>query len=808
MSWTCEENYYRNNTETACLKVPKNASSKRTSNVFICNTGFKKSGNKCISKIVIPANAKGIYLDNGQIIDWECNSGYYTKTDITNVCLKIPKNAKKSLKYFGWECNTGFKKSGNKCISKIVIPKNAKVSGSSWICNSGFTKTGKTCTNTAELARIKKAQQIAEDKAFKIIKAAQLDAQNYYSDLEVFLKSNSSEYDTRTILKLRSKNKVILTQPWNDVLEKNFAELKSFTSSSKAFRDYHQSQNDIRQRAILNELDKANTRLKNINAYLNYFVDNNLTSDIALDVLDQADIAAAGLKNQNLDELSKLSIQLEQFIANNKLAKDFQAFSKSLAQSAPDEPEVVVQKIDATDLVNFDFIKKANRGDYIALINLTGKAPHALLNLEGDIVFENDNALSCFYQSKNTIKNDLKYYLYDTFSNKEFLVRDRGFECNQNNLLGYDLVFFEKGTLVKESKSYVASLAAAIGNKDLQLFKAITKEQRNKDFDSRQDNAKDIIKGLEEEMILGFGALVIDNDNTTLCTDVKNTLGQARIMKLLSNEFTRMGYGKSVGNISFNSVEDTFANVQRDRCGFIYAGEDSLANLLKAFKSSGTKYDVLPVWYSKKMVKNEQLRQEGKEQSELIEGQKVKEQKEKAKELARLRAEAELEELKASGILKAQEQIRLQARHRNTVEAHIQLLEKEVKLLLDKDPEYTINEHMDLVGPIMSLYPGLVNYIKNKFKESWELSKLESVKINDFGLGSYRGRMIDTFMTDITFKLMNRSLGEYETTCARVAIIDDKEFEMLREPKLVNCELGSLDSYKKKLDFQSNWIVK
>ena len=642
----------------------------------------------------------------------------------------------------------------------------------------------------------------------KVLKAIQLDAQNYYSDLDAFLKTNTSEFDIVNLIKLMASNKGILSEPWNKVLEKNFAALKNFTSSSKAFQDYHQLKNDQRYKVLLNKLDKANTRLKNINAYLNFFAQNNITSDIILEVLEQINISSEGLQNQNLDELSQLSAQLEQFIAKNKLTKDFQAFSKSLTQGILDEPEVVVQKIDATDLVKVDFIKKANRADYLSLVNLSGKAPHALLNLEGNIVFENDNALSCFYQSKNTIKNDLKYYLYDTFSNKEFLVRDRGFECNQNNLLGYDLVFFEKGTLVKESKSYVASLAAAIGNEDLQLFKAITKEQRNKDFDSRQDNAKDIIKGLEEEMILGFGALVIDNDNTTLCTDVKNTLGQARIMKLLSNEFTRMGYGKSVGNISFNSVEDTFANVQRDRCGFIYAGEDSLANLLKAFKSSGTKYDVLPVWYSKKMVKNEQLRQEGKEQSELIEGQKVKEQKEKAKELARLRAEAELEELKASGILKAQEQIRLQARHRNTVEAHIQLLEKEVKLLLDKDPEYTINEHMDLVGPIMSLYPGLVNYIKNKFKESWELSKLESVKINDFGLGSYRGRMIDTFMTDITFKLMNRSLGEYETTCARVAIIDDKEFEMLREPKLVNCELGSLDSYKKKLDFQSNWIVK
>ena len=696
-----------------------------------------------------------------------CNNGYY-KNNTSTGCLKVPVNAKKYASDKGWSCNTG------------------------------YTKTGTSCTNTAELERIKKAKQIAEAKAAKVRKAAQLEAQNYYADLETFLQTNTSEYDIASIINLIAKNKVILTQPWNKVLEKNFAELKSFTASSKAFREYHQLRNDARQRAILNELDKANTRLKNINAYLNFYVQNNITSDIAQDVLKQIQIATAGLQKQELSELTKVSVQLESFIAKNKLSKDYLAFVKSLAKNTPDEPEVVVQKIDATDLVNFDFMKKANRSDYIALINLTGKAPNALLDLEGSIVFENDKAVSCFYQSKNTIKNDLKYYLYDKFSDKEFLIQDRGFECNQNNLLSYDLVFFEKGTLLKESKSYVASLAAAIAYNELQLYKKVTKEDQNADFAYRASKVRQITEAIEDEMMLGFGSLIIDNDNTTLCTDVKNTLGQASIMNLLSNEFTRMGYGKSVSNISFNSVEDTFTNVQRGRCGFIYASEGSLAKLLNALKSSGTKYDILPIWYSKKKVKNEQLRQESKNQSALIAAQKVKEQKDKDRKLAEQRAQAELEELKASGVLKAAEQKRLQARHRNTVEAHVQVLEKEAVLLLDKDPDNT--------GPMLSLYPSLVNLMKDKLKEGWELDSF-SVEINDFGLGNFRGRMIDTFITDIKFRLKNNDLGEYDERCNRVAIIDDLEFDRLREPEVESCKEGSMNSYKQKLDFQSNWLV-
>ena len=770
----------------ACKKKAEYGS---TCSIFFTQNSIadKELYKKLMAK-VLPANAKA----SGS--SFMCNNGYY-KNSSTTGCLKVPVNAKKYASDKGWSCNTGFTKTGNSCIK---VPANAHASGSTWACNSGYTKTGNSCTNTAELERIKKAKQIAEEKLAKERKAAQLDAQNYFSDLEEFLKTNTSEYDITSIVTLIAKNKAIHTEPWNKVVEKNFDELKSFTSSSTAFRDYHQLRNDKRLKAILNELDKANTRLKNINAYLNFYVKNNITSDIAQDVLTQIQVATDGLQKQDLSELLKVSTEIERFIAKNNLSKDYLAFVKTLAKNAPDEPKVTAKEIDATDLVNFDFMKKANRSDYMALINLTGKAPNALLDLEGRVVFENDRAVSCFYQSKNTIKNDLKYYLYDKFSNKEFLIQDRGFECNQNNLLSYDLVFFEKGTLLKESKSYVASLAAAIAYNELQLFKTITKEDRNQDFAYRAGKVRNIIEGLEDEMLLGFGSLIIDNDNTTLCTDVEKTLGQASIMNLLSNEFTRMGYGKSVSNVSFNSVETTFANVQRGRCGFIYAGEESLTKLLNALKSSGTKYDILPIWYSKKMVKNEQLRQESKNQSALIEAQKRKEQKDKDKKLAELRAESDLAALEASGVLKAEQQKELQKRNRNIVKSHLQLIKKEAVLLLDKDPDNT--------GPMMSLYPSLLGFIEDQFKEGWELSSF-NVEINDYGLSNYRNRIIETFITDINFTLKNRVLGEYDPRCARVAIINDKEFEMLREPELAGCEPGSLDSYKKKLDFQSSWIV-
>ncbi len=153
--------------------------------------------------------------------------------------------------------------------------------------------------------------------------------------------------------------------------------------------------------------------------------------------------------------------------------------------------------------------------------------------------------------------------------------------------------------------------------------------------------------------------------------------------------------------------------------------------------------------------------------------QKKKEQLEKEKKLKE-------ERLKAEGILKAQEQKALRDRNRVVVEAHIELIENELKILFNKDKfkETWLYES----------YPDFGKLMDKKFKEKWELDQ-SSVSINDYGLSDYKGRKIATFITDINFRLMNRDLGEYETMCIRLAIIADSEFSRWREPEAAVCKV-------------------
>ena len=228
---------------------------------------------------------------------------------------------------------------------------------------------------------------------------------------------------------------------------------------------------------------------------------------------------------------------------------------------------------------------------------------------------------------------------------------------------------------------------------------------------------------------------------------------------------------------------------------------------MTAFENSNTSYDVLPIWLSKKQVADEQERQENKEKGLLIDLQKKKEQIEKEKKL-------EQERLKADGILKAQEQQALRDRNRVVVEAHIELIENEIKLLFNKD---TLKDTW-----LYESYPDLGKLIEKKFKEKWELDD-SNITIKDYGLSDYKGRKIATYITDVNFRLKNNDLGEYESLCVSLAIIDDREFNRWREPEAAVCRTNddinlteeelyekyknSFDIYKKRLNFQSAWIV-
>ena len=70
--WLCDYNYYINSSRKGCVRVPANAFSLDKNNNWSCISGYTKSGNNCIKKVVyIPPNAQS------SASGWICYMNYY-----------------------------------------------------------------------------------------------------------------------------------------------------------------------------------------------------------------------------------------------------------------------------------------------------------------------------------------------------------------------------------------------------------------------------------------------------------------------------------------------------------------------------------------------------------------------------------------------------------------------------------------------------------------------------------------------------------------------------------------------------------
>tara|TARA_Y100001970_G_scaffold161058_1_gene197009 strand:+ start:949 stop:3873 length:2925 start_codon:yes stop_codon:yes gene_type:complete len=647
-----------------------------------------------------------------------------------------------------------------------------------------------------EEARLKAAA--AEEKrkqdAIKFTKEKNL-AQIYINDLIDFIKIYPNEFDIIDISNLIIATKSIIDEDfWNEDLKIEYKELVEFVSKSNLFNNFHFTNNEKREKILLDEIESKNNKITEIAKYFRFYLQNNITSPFAPEVIEKIKIAEKTISSSNLEEKNTTIEKLLLFIESKKLNKDFNSFLKTLISS---DKEVIKhtenkKEINQNKLLTIDFIENTAQKDLISIVNLSGKAPNAIINLSGEIVFENNEAVSCFYQN-NIINKEKMFYFFDKIAERKFKIINTDGKCDQDNLLKYDLIFFVKNDILNESQDFVDPLINEIQSENFVKYKIILENKYIEDMKNRKLFAEQIKKDVLEGVRIGFGFVAIKNQNQTLCSDINNELDTHRsIINLLNNEFKRLGYSKEVKNNSFKDKEKTFIDVQREKCGFLYVDQDSLKLFLEGFERTKTEYEIIPVWYSQSQINKEKLRLEEISNNQMINEQKKKEEEEKKLKL-------EKERLKSEGTLKAAEQKKLRERNRNIVEAHIDLWEQELNKFFNS--KNIINSEIYLQ------YRSFSDFMINKFNEGWQLDSFV-IEPFDYGKGEYRKRQIDTFTTIINFKLKNNDIGDYESYCVNLTIMDDKEFNKYREPFLNECSDNNLlKNYQIKHSFTSEWVV-
>ena len=634
----------------------------------------------------------------------------------------------------------------------------------------------------AEEEKKKKAEEeIKRQLANKDRKAAE----KYLNFLIEFTERNPNEFEIIKLTELISNVKEIKEGKWSDKLKNNFKKLKSFTSKSNDFNLFVNKRIQNEKRLAQQEIKDLQNTISNTKEYLLYYLRQNLLSEIAPDILNEV----ARLENDRiLDDTNKLKKSIDQskdFLIKNNLASEHTQFISKLVTSNNSDLDIELSNIENLNLDQFDFWNDATDNDFIAVINLSGNAPNAFLGINGEIKFENDFALSCFYQ-QIPIDDDIKYYIFDKVSNREYLAQDREFECDNSNILAYDLLFFRKSDLLKEDKTYYKNLVYRLIKEDLRFLMKVSEQDYKKDFLAREIISEKIVKDIKNQSLTGYGALIIQNKSKILCSDVTDFMnGHESVINALSNEFIRMGYKKSPSIINFNETEKIFIDTQRRECGFLYANQSSLKVIIEGLDKSNIKYEMLPVWMPFNEVKK-------RHEDIVAYNERVKDDIEKNEALEKQRLESE-------GIIKAEKQNKMRKASSDEVNAFLEKIRKDAKKFVNEE---TISNSW-----INDSFPKLSKYYKKKFKEGWEMAEY-SFELIDFGTSNFKTRKISTFFTNMNFKFMHRDLGEYERGCVTIAFISDKEFDRTRKPISESCEnLRVIMNYKAANEFESKWIV-
>ena len=101
----------------------------------------------------------------------------------------------------------------------------------------------------------------------------------------------------------------------------------------------------------------------------------------------------------------------------------------------------------------------------------------------------------------------------------------------------------------------------------------------------------------------------------------------------------------------------------------------------------------------------------------------------------------------------------------------------------------------------------MTGWYRESTEDGWEYVSANST-ISVFGTGDWKGRPLEVVVMDVSIEMKNRLLGEKKTTCFRLGLIFDAEFQMYREPLLTKCDdESSGQDWKQARGFKSEWIA-
>jgi uncharacterized protein len=620
------------------------------------------------------------------------------------------------------------------------------------------------------------------------LKTATATAKSLLLDAAAFLKSDQSNPRTLTIAEAIATLNASLKTGDPEKINADAASLSKVVHDDPNFAKYLTARSAEAAKENARHLADAIALANRQKAFLVSLIAEAPTSDFAAKAIADVTHLTDALSSPDLSRLQTLSDKVDGMLRGNNLEQRYLAYHAP----KPNEASHTNAVFSLTTTNQTRFVTMGDLNDVVLLYNSSPQSPHAVRNLRGDLVFNDETAAVCFYQSKmdgelaGTLRNALSRYKLAHLSISPS-------QCDDQRILASDVIAFRRGDFLQNRPQYALELIKQVqaGNFEQLVtisahsLRAVSSEAAAK----RQQLALDIGSGA----ISGYGIVVVESaGGANVCSVVKQDADvHRRIQKQLSAHLAE-SFGANPTFVSKDSIEHVYEAIQRHQCSAVYASAKDQSLLLAALKRDRRTFYVDEDWISPQQVKlaADAAAKEAAENQQ-AENKRVEAHKD-AVRLAAIRQHDHDASL-------AVRQAALRAQYGKIADATASAIANDLKCITTANCNSAIAAHE---------FTGFAEWYSGRQRDHWELMTFNSTT-NDYGTVQWKGRTLPAGFVRVDVRMRNRVLGEYKDACFIAGWIVDSEFSMQRDPVDATCDnkQGIADWMAAK-GFKSEWIAK
>ena len=612
-------------------------------------------------------------------------------------------------------------------------------------------------------------------------------AVNFLEDLTVYLKVHPETPDIASVAEEVSKLQQAVRDQDVPTIEASTEILKRRMEAISGFTEFMNAKSEEHRKAEVQALAEADSLALNNRRFLQKQIAENVTSPSTPALAALLKEYESALRSPDLAILTDLNDRLKKLVSDQELTAAYDA-----AMREPEEKTAPPAKPAIIETERNRPLREGQLTDWVLLFNASGKGPHVARNIRGDIVFEGQQANVCVLHPAKieaaTVEDILSEYKVDT-------VRLDASPCAETKLQSQDVLIANRGELLKQPPSYLAPLMGLVENGTFEVLKTLSSEEFE-EFDKFCDLKATEIENQIKTGVDGYGLIKIDNGSAKICV---TTSEQEDAHRALLNEQrkTLLRCFNAAPEIQSKTVGDAFIDAKRGNCGAIYAQRLDLANAIQSFQRDNVRFSLLPVWFEAETVKeraDEMARENEKLDQQALSWKKQQD----ADEAVRTQRAAD----------KVNQEKELRAQHGAMARAKAEDIDNAIKLLVADKDTWAKSE-----------FPGIADWYRGRVADGWEVFAVDFAsdhdlnhgddEVDDYGTADWDGRPLETVFTDIVIWTKNRLLGKKESSCWKVGLIFDAEYQIYREPFAMQCQKASdeLRLWKEKWGFRSQWVI-